>query len=322
MKLVRTLPTSGHMLEAELAHIIKQLIKRRKVIVKVMLGDESNEWHIYNALKAIQVPMPNLPTIHANFSCYEKETYLRDNFRKIAAKSKGICRGRPDIDVPINVSVIRFLDNVTTLTDITGFSQTFPDDVWWSLVIQGLMTIYIMYGFFGVLHRDYNTSNILVQSTDQDFIEYDVPYSFPHGFAHEMDPNCWSKYQERVATHGAKLFIIDFDQAIAYHHAHVGRNTVKRTIIEDVHAFINTLGQFASPSLRTKITEFWKSYYHRSVECCQHRHKVYTESVMESGRIREMMNDTMLNTTTTALRAFINHFLKFTGKSAVFNYFM
>ena len=239
------LPTDTKLIEGSTE---AELNKKNKVIIK--LSTKSNdEYNIYKLLEKIN-HNPNIPKIYGVMSCYEKNEYIKNNLKDLV--NKGLCYGNKDKDsTKIYLSIIERIKDSTTLTYIGN--NKLPRMQILSLLLQGLFTIYHMFYVFGILHNDFNESNIMLKSCDQTkILEYkfiSAPYRY---FKFELPGgDDWNKCQKKytIKTYGVQLYLIDYDQALIYHQYYINVDKISDHPIENAFKYIKTICKYGDEDI-------------------------------------------------------------------------
>lgn len=223
-----------------IADIIKKK-KENKVIIKLSIKS-NNEYKIYKLLEKLN-HNPNIPRIFGVISCYEKNDILKDNLKSL--KNKGLCYGKKNEDsTKIYFSIIEYITNGKTLTEISD--NKFSRKQILSLLLQGLFTIYHYFYVFGIVHNDFNESNILIAHCEKDILEYKFITSPYRYFKFELFDDNWNQCQHKneVKTHGLQLYFIDYDQSNIYHKYFITVDKVTNHPLENAFKFINTICKF------------------------------------------------------------------------------
>lgn len=291
-------------------HFIGNYMKDKKVVVRVTIGEKDPEYVVLDLVeRKMKTRLTNVPVIYGTMSCYETNKNIHDNFKRITGK--GLCYGdKQDNDSKkIYMSVISYIDNAVTMTD-TG-SKKLPDEQVVSLIMQGLFTIYQLYYVFGILHNDFNTSNILIQPTNKEKLEYKIkctPYRF---FAHEFQDDSVfdGPCNMSVESKGVRLYLIDFDQASVYHHNYMNVifSEKSTTCIESADKFVETMLALGSKDMCDKYKAMKQLHVNRLIDYCKRHHGMYLD------RKDERMNEHFLWHTSTALRVFADYVRKAFG---------
>lgn len=297
--LLQNVSTKGYLL-------MGKHMKDQDVVIKLST-DNNDEYKIYGLMQKMKTYMPNIPYVYANFSCYEKKSIVDRKFKDI--KGRGICYGNKDDGQSqrIYLTVIQHLDTFVTLDDVG--SAKLPDHHITSLMFQGLYTIYLLYYVFGIMHRDFNGGNILIQQTEKKTLDYKVVYSPYRFFPFEVQiGDCYENgVTYSVDTHGVRLYLIDFDQSSIYHHDYIKdyiTTDIKHTIIDEAHAFITSLLSKATSTMVDKYNKVYKQCFDRIKECCLRYHDKY------NGDKTPHNNNYMLYKTAAALRAYMDYVRK------------
>jgi serine/threonine protein kinase len=281
--------------------LLGKLLKDKQAIVKLEINHDT-EHKVLSLLDKTRVRFKNLPVIYGTMSCYEKKSILSNKFH-----GKGLCYGsKHDADsVKVYLSVMSYIDGYTL--EMIGDNKLQDHQVV-SLIMQGMMTIYQLFYVFGIMHRDFNTSNIIIAPTSHKAIDYKIKY-FPYRFfPFELDDEkCYDDvpiYQ--VETHGIRLHLIDFDKATVYHHDHLNAD-VKYTIIEEVDRFITTMLRYGSRELSQKYQSIKDLFFERIKACCQRHQGKYNQEKTPHN------NFYMLDRCTISLRVYCKHVSKALG---------
>lgn len=285
------------------ALLTARYMRDKKVVVKLTVGEKSIEYIVLSLIKDnTSSYSPNLPAIYGTMSCYEKNQNIADNFKRL--KDRGLCYGnKKDMDSQkIYMSVIGFID-ARTLDSLSHVKL--PDEQVISLVMQGLFTIYQLYYVFGIMHRDFNGGNILIGPTNRKELEYKIvcaPYRY---FDHELDDaRCFDHAcHMKVDTHGARLYLIDFDQATIYHQKYIN-SSADYYIIQEAHKFMTSILLLGRSELYAKYMEVKEAHYDRILECCKRHHERYRKEQTPYS------NCYMIDRTTIGLRVYIDHIRK------------
>jgi serine/threonine protein kinase len=275
-------------------------MKDKDIVIKLS-KDNNDEYMIYKLLDKMKTKLSNIPYVYANMSCYERKDVIDSNFKRI----KGLCNGSKDDpqSQKIYLSVIEYIDKSTTLDGIGN--HRLPDNQMISLIFQGLFTLYQMYYVFGIIHKDLNGGNILVQHTDKKTLDYKIKYSPYRFFPFEVDIGDCANHTQTytIDTHGMRLYLIDFDQAYIYHHDYNNAD-IKHTIMDDVHAYMVSVLSKASPTIVTTYTTVYTQCFERIKECCLRYQQKYVEDRTPHN------NNYMIEKTTSALRVYIDYVRK------------
>lgn len=226
--------------------IIAELDKKEKVIIKVSMDQPdkyskgNNEYYIYKLLEKLGKSQPNIPSIYGVMTCYEKRENIDNLFR---LTGKGLCYGEKDKhSSKIYLTIMENIKHGSTIDTFRRLNKMETLSVIW----QGLFQMYVMYYIFGILHNDYNASNILLYDTRTPFVEYNI-VSFPFRYykfdiGNEEANQDYNTY--KIPTYGVKLKLIDFDQAKCYHHNHINVDRVSDHVIKHAFDFIEVVCKY------------------------------------------------------------------------------
>jgi serine/threonine protein kinase len=284
---------------------VGKYMQKKDVVVKVTVGEKDPEYVVLGLIEGkMKTRLTNVPVVYGTMSCYEKTKNINDNFQRI--KGRGICYGDAKDSHKVYLSVISYIDKATTITDMKG--QRLLDEQVISLIMQGLYTIYQLYYVFGILHNDFNTSNILIQATDKSKLAYKIkctPYRFlPHELKDDsvFDGPC----NMEIESKGARLYLIDYDQASIYHHKY--ENIIfkedAKTCVESATDFVENMLLLGSRALYDKYQTMKAAHHQRLVDYCLQHNKMYLS------RKDPFMNEHFLIHTSHALRVYIDYVRK------------
>ena len=116
---------------------------------------------------------------------------------------------------------------------------------------------------FGILHNDFNESNIMLKSCDQTkILEYNFISSPYRYFKFELSGGKdWNKCQHKyeVKTYGVQLYLIDYDQALIYHNNYINIENIKLHPIQNAFNYIITLCKYGDEDIYNKCQEHYNS---------------------------------------------------------------
>lgn len=265
-----------------------EFIKKHDVVIKV-LSPDNIEYKIYKILLKFKSNIPNLPFIYGAYSCYESSKNLSEIIKQFEEKNnkivnKGICQLNPGVDndkIKIEFIVMERITNSSTVVELLKCT-ILHNDLFLSILMQGLYQIYQLYYIFGIVINDYNASNILLQRTNDMSIEYKISYN-PYRYYKE-EYRCipyndtWDK-TTNIKLYGLKIYLIDFDNARIVHDRF--RNNPKSNIItnitQQIFSFFDNILLYASKNIKDKFQDIYKQKEFLII-CCNHSIKDYNNS--------------------------------------------
>ena len=276
--------------------ILAQFYKKENVIIK-LTARPSNELHIYRLLSKLPIVNPCLPKVYDMLSCFEKKENIKDKF----AKLRGLCNGS-ETDVKVYMTIVEYIEGIT-LCEVKGMQ--FTAEQFFSLMIQGIYQIYNLYFVFGIMHNDFNESNILINKHDAPEIKFQLlshPYRY-YDFELGGD-SCNTNYHSKyVKAYGVKLYLIDFDQASCYHKKYKNVKDITKHPIDSVREFIISLSKYADPKLWQVFEEHYESRGKHLIRYSQQFYDKYKEDPSDYNSYF------LIDRTTVTLRMFCNELI-------------
>jgi hypothetical protein len=235
--------------------IIAELHKKEKVIIKLSIKS-SDEYTFYKLLEKLK-SIPNIPKIHGVISCYETNENIRQHLKPLI--EKGLCNGEKSKDSSkIYFTIMEKIKKGVTLEQLSQDRVRLPRKQILSILVQGLYTIYHMYYIFGILHNDFSTGNIILETCDNSkILKYtfcSTPYRY---FSFELGEPYFISYDYKVESNGVLLYLIDFDQASIYHNYYINTEKINKHPIESAFDFIESISNFGD----SDIYEICKKHY-------------------------------------------------------------
>jgi hypothetical protein len=262
--------------------LLQEISSDNSIFFKV-LSDNNIEYKIYKALKVLKNKIPNMIKIYGSFGC----VISKKSYKKITEKYEQNTGEKVDLFLcesydtakleqinETNNIKLKFiaLENLIDYTriDVLLGNKVLPDDMFCSILIQGLYQLFNYYNTFGIIHNDYNDGNIMI-SINSDKIDEIIKYEFgtcPYRAYKGVFGFCnYLKYYNdkiiNVKTNGIKLFIVDFDQSVILHYDYNDNPTndinIRLNIIADMKKFISTLYKYATIQIKEKLIEYHNS---------------------------------------------------------------
>lgn len=264
--------------------------KKHDVVIKV-LKTNYIEYKIYKILYHFKYELPNLPKIFGAYTCFENSKFLFDivnNYNKQNNKNvnTGICRYDPKIDENENKIKIKFvimerIKNSEIACNIFN-GKKLSDDLFLSIMMQGLYQIYQLYYIFGIVISDYNMSNMLVQKTDDKYIQYKISYNPYRYYKEEFRcipyNDTWDKIID-ITLYGFKIYLIDFDNGNIIHDRFrdVPKSKILVNIIRQLFSFLDNISIYANNNIVAILQQLYKEK-NILIDCCEHSLNNYNNS--------------------------------------------
>lgn len=285
--------------------LLQQISSDNSIFFKVV-SEESVEYRIYKALKKLKNNVPNMIKVYGSFGCairkksYEKikRKYEQKNGLKVDLQ---LCETNINNNINVNTNIepiikLKFiaLENLTQknyhpISNILGSNIILSNDMFCSLLIQGLYQLYAYYMHFGIIHYDCNLSNIFInleQSNIDETIEYNIE-KYPHRiYKQGMNADCDKIFEGdriiKIKTFGLKILITDFDRANILHTDYLVDETLSPTqanIISKVKNFIENIFTFASNDTKLLLENYFKDIeYENTIACVKKYINRFNES--------------------------------------------
>ena len=310
-----------------------KLFNKDNVVIKV-LTDANIEYDIYKLVRKFNFYLPNMPKIYGVYNCYENKKildkitkdYNKNNNKNVKiplCSSGSFDVGKPN---PLATSLIsrngvndkKNKDNIRlrfivmekikgkTLENIVPKNTILEDDLFISILMQGLYQIYQLYYIFGIVINDYHTGNILIEPTNDDYLDYKFEYNpYRH---YEKEPDCFiddTTYNTKLKLHGFKIYLIDFDNGLLLH-SDFRKDTgdIKTNITKQINSFINNIAKFASHNIIKKLKTIYDNK--RYIECCQYQLNNYN-NIEDKGWIH---NEGLIIRTSKIIVTYIKQIVK------------
>lgn len=279
--------------------LLQEISKDNTIYFKV-IGSNSVEHKIYKALSRLNGKIPNMIKIYGSFGCKIKKSsfdkikkkYEQLNNKKIDVN---LCKTYDDLnnlsDKEIYLKFVA-LENLTVnkyyqINNAIDNDIRLNNDMFCSLLIQGLYQFYIYYMQFGIIHYDCNASNIMInldQNNTNEIITYQVDKYPRRAYKTSMISKCddldYIFYDIHIKTFGIKIFIIDFDNADILHcDYNKGKFSIQSNIIKKFKNFIINIFNYAPNDIQHKLMNYFKrDEYDFTVNCINKYIERYNES--------------------------------------------
>ena len=262
------------------------------IIIKVSRRDNT-EYKIYKALKLLNNQLIGLVKIYGIYTCIDSDKKISDlileydkthnnklNFNLCLYKQN---TKKSDL-IDLKMIVIENVYGAETINDIMINNKKFPNDIFVSLMLQGLYIMFNLYSIFGIVQNDYNPSNILIKPTSTKKLKYNFTYNVSSYYKiQEGIPPDFNHHIVKLDSHGLRLYLIDFDNALILHtdYAEDPNANIKTNIIEHMRKFLNTMYNYALPEIADKIKSFLAEngkYWHLSKIYVENKLRIYNKT--------------------------------------------
>jgi hypothetical protein len=271
-----------------------QLFGLDKIVIKVFM--ESNiELEIYKLVKKFNYYLPNMPKIYGVYRCYENRHILDKIVNEYNEKNNKnvklpLCNGINGNKNPDNVR-IRFLvmEKIKgkTLQSYFPYNTILPDNLFISILMQGLYQIYQLYYVFGIVINDYHLGNILIEQNTDEYIEYKFQYH-PYRF-YRGELECFAddtSYDTKLKLYGFKIYLIDFDNGQILHSDYSGNGMgeIKINIMKQIKTFVKNISKYASKNVIDKLRSIYDNDIVKNsriedkfIDCCNYKLNDYNK---------------------------------------------
>lgn len=277
-------------INAENYVLFGELAKKHDVVIKI-LRNNFIEYKIYRILLNFNYVLPNLPKIYGTYTCYENsktfENYVNTyNTQKNKSVNTSICKfnhekNKDNDKIKIKFIVMERISDCSIAINLFK-NKKLDNNLFLSILMQGLYEIYQLYYIFGIVIADYNMSNMLVQHVDDKYIEYKLSYN-PYRYFKEEQRCCpyndtWDKIT-KIKLYGLKIYLIDFDNGRIIHDRFRDnqKSNIILNVIQQLFSFIDNLSAHASEQIINKLQSIYKEKEFL-INCCNYSLNDYNSS--------------------------------------------